>query len=378
MWDIVTDIVSFLQEASPPLLTVTSPYSTTPRVPPYPPHSSPPRHSQSLSPHTTNYSSPRSSSHHSSPQPAHSLSPQTYTIPSNPQPLVYSPRPSGHAQTENATHYSGIPPPHPAEPLQTTRDQQSDREERIHALTQSALELKKKIAAEAERLKRSRKAVPWTRSSPYTALRTKPSPGVSNQGSNNRVLPTLPGVQSVHRHARLAEEARREGEAAVRIQAAFRGYRVRKSLQWPLPCGYTLGGSLASGRVGDGEEDGSTGMNGLPKTSPPHHSVGVQTSTMVYPPSLKAASTVSSASSVSTPPPPAADLAKFREVCLNCLLGVKLCMGTVEAARTVCTHKVVNHLPCLQIMFIICFSFRYVLCLPRLPPSPGRKGAETH
>ena len=314
-------MISFLQEASPPLLTVTSPYSTTPRVPPYPPHSSPPRCSQSLSPHRTTYSSPRSSSHHSSPQPAHSLSPHTYTIPSNPQSLAHSPQPSGHAQIENTTHYSGIPPPHPVEPFQTTRDQQSNREERIHALTQSALELKRKIAAEAERLKRSRKAVPLTRSSPYTASRTKPSPWASNQGSNNRVLPTLPGVQSVHRHARLAEEARREGEAAVRIQAAFRGYRVRKSLQWPLPSGFTLRGSLASGRVGDGEEDGSTGVNGTMKTSPPYHSVAVQTSSsMAYPPSLKATSTTTGAS-VSTAVPPA-DPARSREVCPNWVLCV--------------------------------------------------------
>lgn len=231
-------------------------------------------------------------------------------------------------------HYSGTPLPYPAEPFQTTRDQQSNREERIHALTQSALELKKKIAAEAERLKQSRKAVPLTRSSPYTVTRTKPPPGVSNQGSNNRVPPTLPGVQSVHRHARLAEEARRDSEAAIKIQAAFRGYRVRKSLQWPLPSGYSLRGSLASARVGDGEEDGSTGVNGITKTSPPHHSVAVQTSsTVAYPPSLKTAGATSSAGAV----PPADPARSSKEVGYSYPAGGTGCcwIGPFEAALPV-------------------------------------------
>ena len=321
------------QDSGPPLLTVTSPYSTTPRVHPSPPHSSPPPRSQSLSPRRTNYASSFSSPHSS-----YSLSPRTYTVSSNPRPLVHSPQPPTQTQTENATQHSGTLPPYPAEPLPTTGDQQTNREERIHALTQSALELKKRIAAEAERLKQSRKAAPdhpsgslSATSPPRTArtLRTHSYPTSSHRittGGHNGGI-SLPGVQSVHRHALLAEKVRREGEAAATIQAAFRGYRVRKSLHWQLPSGRTLGGLLGgSARVGDGEEDGSTGVNGILKTSTPHQSsVAVQTSTtMVYPLTLKSATanstcglstTVTPATAISTHGPVTSPAEQVSQVC---------------------------------------------------------------
>ena len=105
----------------------------------------------------------------------------------------------------------------------------------------------------------------------------------------------------MRRHALLAEEARREGEAASRIQAAFRGYRVRKSLQWQLPSGHTLGASLRNARVGDGEEDGGVGVNGVPKTTASHQSRAVQTSaTMVHSPLLQKATTTPSTAVVTT------------------------------------------------------------------------------
>ena len=256
-----------LQELDPPLLTVTSPFSTSPRVHPSPPSRSP-------SPRRTHYASPlSSSSHYSSPRANTSLSPRTVTVTSSPREQS-----SAHAPTE----YTDTSPPYNTEPIQTTRDQPGNREERIRVLTQSALELKKKIAAEAERLKQSRQPARSGHSNatssltpshafPPRTLRNKPPPhGISSRADIGGVPPSfsLPGVQSVHRHAVLAEETRREAEAALRIQATFRGYSVRKSLHWQLPSGRTLGGSLGSARVGDGEEGGSAGMvNGRLKMS---------------------------------------------------------------------------------------------------------------
>ena len=169
---------------------------------------------------------------------------------------------------------SGTSPPPHEEPIQTTVDQQSSHEDRILALTQSALELKKKISAEAQRLKKARSKIP----TPISITVTTATPPHSSVAP-----PTIPGVGSVHRQARLAEEARRKGEAATRIQALFRGYKVRRGL-----------GGASLGRVGDGEEE-TVRPNGVLKSpsvplingvlkSPkvdlktPSQSVGVQTS----------------------------------------------------------------------------------------------------
>ena len=81
-------------------------------------------------------------------------------------------------------------------------------------------------------------------------LTAPPNFDISSQSD----MSVLPGVGSVHRQARLTEEARRQGEAAAKIQALFRGYRVRCNLATSL------------GRVGDGEEDG-TRTNGVMKSA---------------------------------------------------------------------------------------------------------------
>ena len=261
------EMSSSLQDlVSPPLLTVTSPYSTTPQVPPLPPHSSPP-----LRPALNNSSSFSSSSPHSV-----SLSPHTYTISSNHRPPI-----------KTRVDHSGTSPPYHAEPLPANGDQQTSRESRILALTQSALDLKKRIAAEAERLKKTHSGPPS-----HTNITTGPSPPRRPPADISDVpLPppmSLPGVQSVHRHALLAEEARKRGEeearrrrmrgeAATTIQAGFRGHQVRRRLGWLLPSGHTLSASLGLGRVGDGEEDTDTGGNGVLKTVTQCQSVAVQT-----------------------------------------------------------------------------------------------------
>lgn len=247
-----------------PLLTITSPYSTYHQQHTSLLHTTSPPRPPSHIP-TRQYTSSLSS-HHTSPQSTTSQhSPHTYTI---------SPH---HSKTTE--HHSGTSLPYHEEPLPTTLDKQSSHEERILALTQSALELKRKIAAEAERLKQNHSKTPGNV--------TSSQPHVPPVNIPPRV--TLPGVQSVHRHALLAEEAKREGDAAIKIQAMYRGHYVRKTLQWQLPSGTTLRGSL--GRMGDGEEDVNTGINGVLKTSsvlkttpdvlklatPCQQSVGVQT-----------------------------------------------------------------------------------------------------
>ena len=221
--------LSFQDEFESPHLTLSHP----------PPHShtpSPPK----LTPHT----SPHLPSPHSS------TSPHTYTVSPNP------PRP----QTT-----SGTSPSPPEEPNKTTGDQQNSHEDRIFALTQSALELKKRIAAEADRLKKARTAkmpghvnITVTTATPPPSSTTPPTFELSSQLDVGQ----LPGVGSVHRQARLTEEVRRQGEAATQIQALFRGYRVRRSLATSL------------GRVGDGEEDGkrtnsvlNTATNGVLNTA---------------------------------------------------------------------------------------------------------------
>ncbi len=132
---------------------------------------------------------------------------------------------------------------------------QRSREERIEALTLSALRLKERIAMESRKLidsqqpgQASGEEVTHTQSS---SLRAQTQFGDSY---TPRSAPTqsvsFPGVHSIHRHALQAEKVRREAEAAMKIQATYRGYQVRKSLRWQLPLGGTLGG----GRAGDGAE----------------------------------------------------------------------------------------------------------------------------
>lgn len=125
----------------------------------------------------------------------------------------------------------------------------------------SALQLKERIAMESRKLTESQRPSQLSGESTHS-----PSPprthAVSAKGHAPRLTsthpPSVPGVHSIHQHALQTERARREAEAALKIQAAYRGFQVRRSLRWQLPLGGTLGG----GRAGDGAEAESDNVGG--------------------------------------------------------------------------------------------------------------------
>ena len=89
------------------------------------------------------------------------------------------------------------------------------------------------------------------------------TPPLNRQQDNEEGLThhiELPGVHNVHAHALHTEQARRETAAALKIQAAYRGYQVRRSLRWTLPSGRTLGSARRGGDGGESEsEHGGSG-----------------------------------------------------------------------------------------------------------------------
>ena len=89
------------------------------------------------------------------------------------------------------------------------------------------------------------------------------TPPLNRQQDNEEGLThhtELPGVHNVHAHALHTEQTRRETAAALKIQAAYRGYQVRRSLRWRLPSGRTLGSTRRGGDGGESEsEHGGSG-----------------------------------------------------------------------------------------------------------------------
>ena len=144
------------------------------------------------------------------------------------------------------------------------------REERIRALTESALRLKERIVMESKRFEdgsfgasgKTKEHLPpnqqrW--SSPTRQL-------FVHQTNQQGFTPTsdLPGVRNVCEHAQQAERLHKQAEAATKIQAAYRGHCVRKSLHWKLPSGQTLGASLRGGLPGtvDNREESKSSSAG--------------------------------------------------------------------------------------------------------------------
>ena len=69
---------------------------------------------------------------------------------------------------------------------------------------------------------------------PSTTFNTRDLPGMYNCVLSSRVYVCIPftGIHNVDAHVFKAAQQRRQEEAVKRIQAAYRGHQVRKSLQW--------------------------------------------------------------------------------------------------------------------------------------------------
>ena len=253
-------------------------------------HPSPPSHSPTH-PHTS--SPPRYGRLGTSPasrEASHSpsSSPRTYSIPSSasPSPKAYS-SPPASSEPAHLRHSPSMITTTAAEHAQYSRqgygsgagqlsallrgtDQTSStvaapsahqsRDERIRALTQSALRLKERIAMESKKFEEatfggsSQQHFPPSQQQQWSPpIR----PLFSHQTNEQGFTPSadLPGVRNVHEHALRAERLRQEAEAATKIQAAYRGHRVRQSLHWKLPSGQTLGASLRGGPTHRVDED---------------------------------------------------------------------------------------------------------------------------
>ena len=130
----------------------------------------------------------------------------------------------------------------------------SNRDERLEELTRSALKLKERIAKESMKYRGEHKTSakpPSSRSKVVRELRFS-------------AQQDLPGVSSLQEHARQCERTRREDAAAATIQAAYKGYLVRRSRQWRLPSGQTFGAAMLGGRRKE-EHSVSTGNPSQPQ-----------------------------------------------------------------------------------------------------------------
>ena len=258
---------------------------------PTPPHTSPPRYSR------LGGTSPASREASCSP----SISPRTYSVPSSssPSPKAHRSPPgySGHAQLHHSPS-TGAATEHAQYSLRTEHAQYGygsgggqlsallrgtshtgavisapqSRDERIRALTESALRLKERIAMESKRFEEGALGSGHSPQRFTTSQQQQQSSPARTLFSNEQgFTPSvdLPGVKNVHEHALRAEKRRQQNEAASKIQAAYRGHRVRKSLHWKLPSGQTLGASLREGHTHGGDEGGESRNSSTDTLTPP-------------------------------------------------------------------------------------------------------------
>ena len=98
------------------------------------------------------------------------------------------------------------------------------REDRITALTHSALRLKDRIATETRRLEEGLQPQDGSVHHPSTSTGHARPPYQHQVGEMSRGHSgDLPGVQNIREHALQAERQHRESQAATKIQAAYRG-----------------------------------------------------------------------------------------------------------------------------------------------------------
>ena len=258
---------------------------TAPHIQPSPPHSSQPSHLHPSppshpppSPHTSpnrlrvHGTNKTSHSTQKDQSPTRSVSPRTYTLRSSPttSPGQRVTTATAHAQLSPRGYQTNPSPPPTGKltallrgstqgPYAAVHSPPKTHEERLQAIKASALRLKERIAKESK--KAFEDSYSETSFERHDRTRYPPDIPVSERHQTNeqghtptveparyrhqvneqgRTPAELPGVHSMYEHALQTEQLRQQTEAAVKIQAAYRGHSIRKSLKWELPSGRTL------------------------------------------------------------------------------------------------------------------------------------------
>lgn len=140
------------------------------------------------------------------------------------------------SQSHPQSHYPPCPPT--SVPSVMYRLPQSDHDDRLQALTQTALKLKERITHEMEQ-RRGTESIDLGFDHTFHPPKNPSLPPEHASARRNlmvkmvatTVSPTgLPGVGNMREHAEVSRKRVEEEAAAAKIQAAFRGYRVRRGM----------------------------------------------------------------------------------------------------------------------------------------------------
>ena len=177
-----------------------------------------------------------------------------------------------HSPTLSATRTRLTAPKERGAPYAPSSRRGRSQEERIEAITAAALDLKEKILIQSKKFADVSAQTSVMDYSPVHSeeiwnSRDEQHPSHADFGhdslpvhvtrvSSGFVSHDLPGVGVLQECATQAERVHEEEEAARKIQAAYRGYSIRKSLRWKLPTGGTLAEVMQGARRGgDGVEE---------------------------------------------------------------------------------------------------------------------------
>ena len=190
--------------------------------------------------------------------PPRSVSPRTYTIRSSPttSPRERDTTTTAHAQLSPREYQRNPSPPPTGKltallrggtqgPYTAVPSPPKTHEERLQAIKMSALRLKERIANESKKAFEDSYSEPSFEKHdraryPSDTPSSEPTRYHHQTNEQGRTPTELPGVRSMYEHALQAEQDRQQTEAAIKIQAAYRGHSVRKSFNWELPTGRTL------------------------------------------------------------------------------------------------------------------------------------------